>query len=913
MQRQLNPNDEPARVLDRKVALSRWALFFERLWPRVWLPLGVVGTFLAVSLLGIWQGLPYAAHVALLATFGLALAAAFVPMARTPWPDRDAALRRIEKTSGLGHRPASSYEDTLTASAGDPTTKSIWAAHRDRLLKLLGRMEVDGPHPRTDRLDPFAFRALMALALSLLFAFTGERTYDRLAAPFRLGPTNEQLLARLDAWVTPPLYTGKAPIMLADGGKLAGQDGSGAEGYRARILEAPQGSQLVIRAAGDKHERFRVELHREGAPPEKLVALGSQPPNSDAPIAGGPAPAPSGVSEFRAEIKTDVIAKVFNGSRELVSWAFSVIPDFPPKIALTKGPESTPRGAMRFSYKAEDDYGVASAEARFARVEPEAPPATGTDGKAVKPRPRAPLERPPRIELRLPKSDGRVIEGKAFHDLSAHPWAGVRVKMWLEARDQAGQTGRSEPIEINLPERLFRKPLARAVVEQRRDLAVDARGNHDHVIMALDLLTMEPQLFLPDHAVYLGLRSAHWRLTHDPSRAAARSVIDQLWHIALRIEDGNLSDAERRLREAQEKLSKAIEDGASDQELQQLMQDLRQAMAEFMDALSKQAQNRGDPDQQMGDNDRMVSRQDLEEMMRNIEQMARNGSRDQAQQMLSELRDLMEQLQSGRMANRGQNGQGNQMMQMMDQFGDLIQKEQGLLDDTHQQQGGQDGQQGEDGQQGQQGQQGNGRQGRRPGQQGQQGQQGQGQPGQRGQRGQRGQQGQPGQQGEQGDQPGGNQAGNGPGSLRDRQGQLRDRLGQMMDGLRGMGMNPADQLSRAQEAMREAERALGEGDLNRAAEQEARALDQLRQGAMQMAEQMMKGMRQGRGRNANNMDPLGRPQSTTGPDPGLSVKVPDQIDAQRAREILEELRKRLSDQKRPTIELDYIERLLKRF
>ena len=183
--------------------------------------------------------------------------------------------------------------------------------------------------------------------------------------------------------------------------------------------------------------------------------------------------------------------------------------------------------------------------------------------------------------------------------------------------------------------------------------------------MALDLLTMAPELFIDDRSVYLGLRSAHWRLTHDATRAAARSVMDQLWHIALRIEDGNLSDAERALREAQEKLSKAIEDGASDEEIQKLMQELRQAMAQFLDALSKQAQNRGEPDPQAGDNERMVSRQDLDEMLRNIEQMARNGARDQAQQMLSELRDLMEQLQSGRMANRGQNGQGNQMMQMI--------------------------------------------------------------------------------------------------------------------------------------------------------------------------------------------------------------------------------------------------------
>ena len=414
-------SDEPAQVLDRKVTLSRWALFFERLWPRVWLPLGVIGLFLTVSLLGVWQHLPYAVHIGLLGAFAVLLLGAVVPLARTAWPERDAALRRLETSSGIGHRPASSYEDTLTASAGDPATQSLWRAHRDRLLKMLGRMEVGSPHPRTDRLDPLAVRGLMVLALGLLFAATGERTYDRLAAPFRLGPTNEQLLARLDAWVTPPLYTGKAPIILADGGKAVTHDG-----YRARILETPQGSQLVIRAAGDGHERFAVELRRDDAPTEKLVAVGARKAEGDgaqsaatgtagaATAAAGPGPA-SNVSEFRAEIKKDTVVKVFNGSRELVSWAFSVIPDHPPTIVLTKEPESTARGALRFAYKAEDDYGVASAEARFARVEPEIePPAVGADGQVLKRRPRAPLERPPRFALHLPKSDGKVIAGQAF-------------------------------------------------------------------------------------------------------------------------------------------------------------------------------------------------------------------------------------------------------------------------------------------------------------------------------------------------------------------------------------------------------------------------------------------------------------------------------------------------------------------
>jgi hypothetical protein len=44
-----------------------------------------------------------------------------------------------------------------------------------------------------------------------------------------------------------------------------------------------------------------------------------------------------------------------------------------------------------------------------------------------------------------------------------------------------------------------------------------------------------------------------------------------------------------------------------------------------------------------------------------------------------------------------------------------------------------------------------------------------------------------------------------------------------------------------------------------------------------------------------------------------TVKVPGEIDVQRARRILEELRKRFGENFRPQLELEYIERLLKGF
>jgi hypothetical protein len=128
------------------------------------------------------------------------------------------------------------------------------------------------------------------------------------------------------------------------------------------------------------------------------------------------------------------------------------------------------------------------------------------------------------------------------------------------------------------------------------------------------------------------------------------------------------------------------------------------------------------------------------------------------------------------------------------------------------------------------------------------------------------------------------------------------------------GMQPPSQFGGAQQSMEEAEQALRNGDLEGAARAEQRALEQLRQGAQSMAQQMLRQMPGQYGRAADvPLDPMGRPQRTEGPDPGTSVKVPDEIDIQRAREILEELRRRAGEQTRPLLELDYIERLLRRF
>ena len=883
-----------ARSFETKIKRSEYALFVERVWVRLWAVFAVLGLFLATSFAGVWSAIPFNAHIAGLVMFAAAGTAAGVFAARVRRPTRSEAITRMERDSNLPHRPASSYEDTLTSSDNDPTTAAIWQAHRSRLSTLLSKLRVRSPAPLTHRFDPLALRALGGLALILTAGLLGDRASDRLASAFHFGPRELATDARLDAWVTPPAYTAKPPIMLADGQRpsvsLARDD---------QRFEVPTGSQITIRATGTGGG----DLTATFAPDASKVTQVS----TGAPVAGA-----EGVAELRTVLKTSGKLQVAGQAKP---WAFKVIPDLPPKIALTKEPEPNQRGAMKLSYKVEDDYGVVSAEVRFARVAKAAEDETTAWARTqILTGPRPPLERPPRYALRLPQPSTAAAASKptdamTYLELGAHPWAGLRVAMTLEARDAAGQVGRSETKELLLPARRFTKPLARALVEQRRKLVEDPRYR-DYVAKSLAALMIEPDGVV-DPRAYLGMKTVEVRLGHDRSRAAVRSAIEQLWQIALRIEDGTLSDAERRLKEAQDKLAKAIDEGASEAELDQLMKELRQAMNDYVEQLAKQNEGKPDPQGEQDADKNELGQNDLEQMMRKMEQAAKNGSREQAQQMLSEMRDLMDRLQAQK-GEKADREQSRQMQKKMDELGNVIGQQQKLMDDTFSQMK-REGDKGNNGKQ-QQGQKGAGK--GKPGEKGQGQAQNKGDKGAgKGQQGQKGAGEQPsdGVTGEPGESADGTDA-NSSSGLSKRQKALAEQLDKLKDAMKQSGGGGSQEMEEANAAMEEAERALDQGALDEATDQQGDALDKMRQGAQKMQQEMAKNGRNRYGENGETpRDPLGRPQKSQGPDAGASVKVPGEIDMQRAREILQELRKRSAEQTRPPVELDYLERLLKRF
>ena len=197
--------------------------------------------------------------------------------------------------------------------------------------------------------------------------------------------------------------------------------------------------------------------------------------------------------------------------------------------------------------------------------------------------------------------------------------------MVLVATDEVGQTGRSKPVTLVLPARSFSNPIARAVVEQRRMLALDA-GKAPHVADMIDAITIDPAKY-ENSGAYLSLRAAYHRLTGARSDEDLVSVVDFLWEIALGLEDGDMSLAAEDLRAAQERLREAIENNASDAELEKAMQELREAMNRYLEALSRPSQqNPQENRQQQADrNTRTLTQQDLQKMMDQIENLARSG------------------------------------------------------------------------------------------------------------------------------------------------------------------------------------------------------------------------------------------------------------------------------------------------
>lgn len=819
--------------LRRQVALTLAGLWAERLARAFWLPWTIVIAALAVLSFGLQDLVPlevaWGGLVATLGGLGWSLWSGIRAFRR---PTRGDALARLDAT--LPGRPIATLSDAQAVGAGDPASAAVWRAHLARMAARALTAQPVAPDLRLARRDPFGLRyvALTALVMALMFG-----SIWRAASVTGIGPGSANALIAgpsWEGWLQPPAYTGRPSLYLSDLGAAA--------------VEVPVGSRVQVRMYGEVGALTLAETVSGRA-------------GTDVPPASQPA------QDF--EVRQDGQI-VIDGPGGRV-WQIVARRDLPPEIAAEGSVSRERDGQFALSFTARDDHGVTRGQAEIAL---DLAAVDRRFGLTADPEPRDAVV----LDLPLPISGSRAdFTETLMDDLSKHPFANLPVTIRLTATDASGQTGTSAPLAAVLPGKRFFDPLAAAVIELRRDL-LWTRDNAPRSVQVLRAVTHRPEGFIRNERAWLRLRVALRRLDENAATLTPDlrdDLAEQLWEIALMIEEGDLASARERLQRAQDRLDEAIRNGADPSEIDELMQELREALQDYMRQLAEEAQR--NPDSQMSQDMQgmEMTGDQLQQMLEELQRLLEEGRMAEAAELMEMLRQLMENMQVTQ--GQGGQGQGSPGQQAMRDLGQTLRDQQGLSDDAFRDLQDQ----------------------------------------------------YEGQQGQQGENPGeGEGEGQGQG-LADRQRDLRDRLGQL-----GRGQLPGDgteqgeagrrALDDAGRAMREAERALRDGDLPGALDRQAEAMESMREGMRNLGEALAEEQRQqqggaqegdafGRADPNSNRDPLGR-------EPGNGARIGSDRNMlqgddvyRRAQDLLDEIRRRQGDQARPEAERDYLERLLNMF
>lgn len=910
------------KVIETKVAATRRKLtvfaFFQAFWPF----LVFVASFLATAIAGGIDRLEPAIGAVMTVTFFTGSALLILRGLRRFEPvSREDATRLLDSQSDL--RPVSS----LTDRPADPSrgAYSLWKTHRARLEAELAKLRPPSLKADWQMLDPFWIRAILPAAILFLAVMVGPDVPGRIQRA--LVPDYGALVGAdnmvVEAWITPPEHTGRAPIFLKPG-----LDG----------VRVPQGSEVTLRT--------------EAPTAPKLVLKG------DATRKQAFTETPDGAYEAHARIMEDTRLSV-RWWGERAAWKLLTSPDDAPAVEWVDLPRMGRQDRTEFGWKATDDYGVTSLEVAISLQTPN--PAAPDDED--------------RVPVPLPGTFPTDAADTTQLDLTRHRWAGLPVRMRLIATDGAGQEGHSESVEFRLPEKLFLDPIARVAQEIRVTVLREPRDYADlpknegalqagainteavnrleaappdiqKAALMLDAMTHKGERYIRDQGVYLTFRYAENVLEAASTKQEAEQIDPLLWALALKAEYGSAADALRRLEAARRALEQALRDGASEDEIRQRMEAFRNAANEYLAARMAEAiANGGEAPPMDQDGAAMaggpsLGGQDFEDMLNALQDLTETGATDQARQLLSDITNMLQNLEfqqggsgSGGMPGLpGQQAEGEEqdlppeeqeLTDAMRRLSEILREQRQLNDDTlAQQRGERPGQNGPESAQGEQ-------PGNQAGQQ--QGQQS-GTPG----GGQEGS-GQTAEPGAGGGEEGGERPGSGSGELAERPGagegdgqaeslaERQARLGRLVEEFareNGLGAGTEgenalegridpDALEDIRRAQRRAEEALAQGNESRAARNQDMATNALSEITREVAERLDALQQERTGSDGQATDPFGRPTGGPG-NSGEEVNIPDASERQRAKDILDELRRRYNETDDEE-EREYLERLLDRF
>jgi uncharacterized protein (TIGR02302 family) len=838
------------RVLRGPLRLTWAGMLAEALVQALWPMLALALAVLAALMMGVQDGLGGNLLWAVFAVLGIAFLGTLVfALRRFRVPSRADALARLD--ASLPGRPIRALLDDQAIGAGDAASAAVWKAHQKRMATRAAAAKPVKGDLRVSRADPYALRYLALLAFTVAFVFgsvwrLGEVTQltpGGAGGALASGPVWE-------GWAEPPRHTGKPTLYLND--------------LEAGALSLPAGTLITLRLYGELGALTVAEN-----------------------ISGREEAATSDPAQDFTLRQSGAISIEGPGAR---AWQITMLPDAAPQIERLGPPEVTALGEMSLPFAARDDYGV---EAGEARISLDLASVDRRYGLAIDPDTR------PEIVVPLPMpitGDRRDFEESLIENFSKHPWANLPVSLELSVLDAAEQQAVTEVSQLTLPGRRFFDPAAAAVIEMRRDL-LWSRANAPRIAQVLRAVTYAPGEDLRSDVTVLRLKQLIRRLEirarYGLDEEVQTEMAEDLWALAIELEEGVLADALARMRRAQDRLNEAMKNGASSAEIAELMEELRRATEDYLEQLQRQQAQEGEGEGQRPQGESMqMTQDDLQRMMDRIQELMEQGRMAEAAEALRQLQEMMENMR----VTQGQPGEGGNSpgKQAMEGLSETLREQQGLSDQAFR-----DLQE--------QFNPGTGA-GENEGNEGRNGGQGRGQS-------HEGQQGQGGQSGEEGAEEG----------LAGRQQALRDDLRRQEGRLPGQGTPEGDAardaLDRAGEAMDRAGEALRRDELAEAIDNQAQAMEALREGMRSLGDAMEQEQGEGQpgqgtaegGRRAETRDPLGREQGGNGGNSSDAPLAQGPDDQGRARRLLDEIRRRSGEAERPEVERDYLNRLLDRF
>ncbi|MEL6377980.1 MAG: TIGR02302 family protein, partial [Pseudomonadota bacterium] len=465
---------------------TRGVILAEGLLPKLLPTVIVLAIFAMASWLGWFRSVPDWARLASLAVFAMAGAGSLAFLRGLKVPTDQQVDARIERENELLHRPITAQDDAL-ADDRDPMARALWQLHKKRMAERIGGVSASTPQTDLPKRDPFALRSLVAMGFVTAFAFSFGPSGGTLTDAFRSHVVVEVPEVRVDAWITPPSYTGIAPIFLTSGINVERRD-----------FTVPEGSVLQVRVAGGTgSESVYFPSAEQSIEPTGSDANASTPRSFEMELVGD----------------SNLIIRTADGDEV---WQIAMIADLAPTIRFAdENPvERAVNGALTLRYHLQDDYRINSARGVVELLD-----------QAAGEKDPLPLYDAPELPLVLPRRSAEDGAAATTRDLASHPWAGARVKLTLEATDDRNQIGRSASREIQLPGRPFANPLARAIIEQRRILAMNAHEKRS-IIETFDTLMLYPDETIDNATHFLGLQTIETRLAMARDEEQLRGVVD---------------------------------------------------------------------------------------------------------------------------------------------------------------------------------------------------------------------------------------------------------------------------------------------------------------------------------------------------------------------------------------------------